>query len=98
MPTDTTRAASREPIDDAWSEANGVLPGVFWVVSVTHIDRMTPPHNFTAKALNDGPLSVDKYGGSQSAYGDSPTDALRNLTARLRWLRDGGTEPKRGKS
>lgn len=75
--------------DDAWTEANSVLPGVFWVESVTHVERMDPPNSHVAKAVNSGPLSVDRYGGSQSAYGDTPSDALRNLARKLRALRDG---------
>ena len=82
------------PLNDAWAEANAVLPGVFWVESVTHVARMEPPNSHVARAVNSGPLSVDRYGGAVSAYGDDPEDALRNLTRRLLAIRDGEEAPR----
>lgn len=88
--TDTT--ARPEPLDDAWNEANAVLPGAFRVESVTHVALMDPPNSHVARAVAIGPLSVDRYGGVKSAYGDGPTDALHNLIAALRAIRDGSDD------
>ena len=73
---------------DLWSEANSILPGVYWVESVKHIERMEPPNSHVARAVNSGPLSVDRY-PVELGYGDDPDDALLDLITRLRAIRDG---------
>jgi len=72
------------PLDEAWDEANAVMPGAWRVQSV--IDLMIgPPNDHVAKAVSVGRLGA----GTLHGYGDSPTGALNDLTRNLRVLRDG---------
>jgi hypothetical protein len=74
-----------EPIDDAWAEANAVMPGAWRVRNVTDLAIGGPPNDHVATAVSIGMLKA----GTCNGYGDSPSRALRALTARLREKRDG---------
>jgi hypothetical protein len=72
-------------MDREWWEANRIMPGAWRVRDVKELMIGGPPNNYAATAVSIGRLPA----GTIIGYGNSPDDALADLTRRLREKRDG---------